>query len=457
MKKKTELISKVKVVIPIKYDLGGETKDYEKYCTKLKLKYPDLHKVELSLFDFNVSYLWIRDPILILDKQPIRLNFKGKNYSFTRTIKIYLSQGIISIILSTVMKNVSTFDLIDFYNDYTVERLKELKSYLGKNSYNIEEFTQLDNEDESDFPNLNFGHIVDEIRALSNSVIEPKSYTYIFHNSRVLFFVFDSLSEEELIINSSKFYSLLKLTKTSNPPTNEVKSTIIQSMMTYQNKFILTGDWASVILLNGDKKFENDAILLFDLAQMFWYICQKWIFFLKHVIETKYEEINNLASIKGINQIKYDNLMDNAIKLNSYIAAVHFSLLEVKNVDLIFYNPEYCKMMRKFCEGIGIPNHIKLVEDNLSILSGYHQRLKDTIDQNLNYSAARQSLKASLSTQFLTAIFSGAVGISIATLVKEAGIIKELDTVILASILWIIIAAVSIVANYIIVNKRWDA
>ena len=348
MKEPIEIFSKVKIVFQLKYDLGGEIKDPEKYVKSIKIKYPFLQEEKLSLEDYNISYLSIKNRIIILNKDEINLQFEGVNYTFTQQIKIYLNQGIISILLSTELKNVSPLELLKFYKLYSNERLKDLNSYLKKHKCYIPELSSQFKDPESNPSQFKFGKVVDEIRYFSKSHIRKNPYTYIFHNSRALFFIYNEFSEEKIKENSTIFYTLLKLNEAPNPPTDEITNTVIQSMLTYQNKILLIGDWASIFLLNGDKNFEERAIQLFDLAQTFWYVCQKWIFFLKYIIKTQYQELNNLTRIKIISPMDYENLMEKAIQINNYIASVHHSILEVKNVDLIFYNPECCKMMKKF-------------------------------------------------------------------------------------------------------------
>lgn len=450
--------NRVKLAFPFKYDLGGYIINFENAEEKLKAMHPNLQIDERSLENFNLSYLSIREPILTLDSQEITLILDGKEYLFNQTIKLYPGQGVISIILSTELENISAFELIDFYKLFYKEKNRDYIPYLKQHGCATKALAK-SIKDETEAPQLKFGQVADELRELLKPFLKSRPHTYYFHDYRTLFLIFDDFSEQDISQRLAELYTLLKLTKTSSQPTSEIKSVIDQFTVTYENKFILSGDWTSVFLLNGDVKFGEDIVTLFDLSHTFWYICQTWIFALHHISTEELVNISNLMAIEEIDQTTYEKTDEVALRLHDYIVSVHESLIEVKNIDLMLKNPEFCKIMRKFYGSMGVAAQIKLAEDNLSILDGYYQRLKDSMAQKLRFTTQKQSTKAASRMQILNLIFSGAVGLS-AAMLMEGATIPGTDIVItgwlplaIGLMLWILIAALGIKVTRIILKK----
>ena len=436
-------VSKVKIVFPFKYDLGGEIDKFQKAKEKLLVRYPNLKVDERSLESFNLSYLSIREPTLTLEKEKIGLVLEGKEYQGSQTIKLYASSGIISIILSFELEDLSSSELIEFYKCFVKEKQKEYIPYLKQHGCHTKALLEAIKV-EVVLQQLKFGQIADELRLLLKHEIKARPYTYCFHDFRTLFLIFDDFSEQDIAKHSEALYDLLRLTKRTGEATEDMKSLVSQSKITYENRFILSGDWASVFLLNGDHSFEEDAVMLFDLAHSFWYICQTWIFILDYILTHEFVDFDKSTRVSEISQKSYEKMIEMSLKLHDYIVSVHQSLLEVKNVDLMFKNPEFCKIMKKIYSSMGIPPHIELLEHNLLILDSHHQRLKDTAIQKLSLTAERQSRKTASGMQILSLIFSGSVGLSVALMLQSAGLVSGFSLVAAGLVLWAGIAGISI-------------
>lgn len=444
--------NKVKLIFPFKYDLGGDIINLKKAEEKLKEAYPDLKTDKRALENFNLSYLSIKEPVLTLSDQEINLVLNGKEHLFNQMIKLYPDQGVLSIVLSVGLENISAFELIDFYNLFFKEKQREYIPYLKQHGCDTKALARFIKE-ETRVPQLKFGQIVDELRKPLKLFLKPRPSTYYFQDYRTLFLVLDDFSEQEVQQRSGELYMLLRLTKALNQPVSSVKALIDQSRLTYENKLILGGDWASVFLLNGDVKFEEDAIMLFDLSHTFWYICQTWIFVLNYILSEELPIIDKSIPIGEVDQKTYGDMVDAVLRLHDYLVSVHQTLIEVRNVDLMFKNPEFCKIMKNFYRSIRIPEHLGLVERNLSILDSRYQRASDSMTHKIDFATERQSSKVAFGMQILSLIFAGAIGLSIAELLQDAGIVSGWPALGVGMILWMLIACINAKVIRVIFKK----
>lgn len=460
----SEKISNIKLFFTFKFDLKTKIEienkeDLLKFREKIKDSYPKIDIDQPDWKHFNRSYLSIRNPSIILnDKksdQEIKIILGGKKYDFTQIIRIYPGQGVISIILSVDLFNIAISEIKAFYDLFNEERrkgytiyLKTLKAIEGNEKF-INKWLNLIIENERDdySSELQIYDIVESIRSIfikSETSHDIQDITcskyYYFESYRILFVIPKGVSSQFIKCikesfdskntDCSKLFTLLTGTSESQIPSEKiVRKLILESTVTYQNNHIVNGDWATVVLLNDDHegitKFVYDVLYLFDLAHTLWYICQKWIYILPEQYEIIRKDIEDLInSSENENETAYYNEILKIQKRNliwfKEFNNIQQSLIEVKDVDLMFFNSEYRKIMQKFYENLQISKHITLVESNLSLMDHCHHLAIDSYEQKLNHSIETQNFKILEDTKNLTIIVAGATGIILSGLFKDA-------------------------------------
>lgn len=349
---------------------------------------------------------------------------KGGPYLLDYKVRLYPTQGVISIIFSFVLKNKQISEIIEFQNQFRAARDSEYKLYLNVLSrQKIElktkglegEIKPLEDEElkkgELLYPYL--GNFVISLRYEFPSFSKPKYEPYYFHNYRTLFFVYDRISEY-FPSNSDclKWYSLLSGTKNLSSTSQKcAKQSITRSTMSYQNTFILSGDRVFLFLLNENEDFEEDAINLFDLAHTFWYFCQKWIFILPKKFKEIKDLVNNIKNQDNIDRL-INKIYNDELGLHDDINLIQQYLIEVKDIDLMFYNLGFRSVMKKFYEELDIKTHIDLVEYNMSTFTSYHQRITDYLCLKHNFKNERHMFN-------INYLIAGSIGLSIASLMKD--------------------------------------
>lgn len=407
-------ISNAKITFTFKFDLCNpsiidlDTKKGMQFLKKLSMH--SSFKPEKPTWEYyNRSYLSIREPILCLkDTAPKKtISFNGKQIPFNHTIKIYPGQGVISTILTYELVNTSAYEIKDFYNMFQKERGLEYNSYLKEGGKEVvtkwlkETIDEDQNElSENYTPILNIkGYIYDVVKQLRYILFPEKSdHHYYFESYRTIITIKDKIFEQfPFIINGPqcikkqeylKIYALLTGSVKPVNISDEDVETITKPICRYDDNYIIIGDWASVFLIEDDKdsqNFENEAIFLYDFAHTFWFICQKWIYILPkyfNEIETLLEEVRGIEKHNRAQfQDKINDITTKRLNLRSYISQIQQSLIEAKDVDLMFFNSGYRNIMQKFYDSLKIVPHLNLVDSNLAFLEICHQQLTESLAQ----------------------------------------------------------------------------
>lgn len=413
-KEKSKEFSKVKVVFPFKYDLGGIISNFEEAEKELKILYPNLRVDKRSLLSFNLSYLSIREPVLTLSHQTdLKINLNEKDYSFDQTIKLYPG-GVISIIVSTELEKISTSELIDFYILFYEEKNRDYIPYLKQHKCDTKALAKsFEEKSKTLLPSqFEFGKIVDELRESISTFLKHRPYTYCFHDYRTLFFISDKFAEDDVLREADNLYRLVSLNKDITNSLNEIKELIEKSPVSYEDKYILNGNWASVFLLSGNIEFEERALTIFDLSHTFWYICQFWIFILDYITFTE------LITLEEISEKTFEEMINLILQLNNYQISVNQTLREVQSIDIMLKDPELCDIAKKFYDALGVNGHVQLVEGNLSLLNQHYQILYDFATQKINLATQKQTkmieiLIAISVAAGIAALIPGTYGLSI--------------------------------------------
>lgn len=475
MRGEQDNISKVKVVFSFKYDLGRITQTDEKELksdpkkiiddikkitdTSGNILYPNPQKDTSPPWEhFNRSYLSIRKASLILDSKPITIKLGNLSYNFEQTIKLYPGQRVISIILSVVLEKYSLSEMKEFFINFNRERGTEYTNYLFQNKDKCAKnwLGEIIDEIPPSQEFLSQLHLGGIVKGLRNGLNRDCDDFYCFQNYRILFFIYEKVGERTNYNN--RLYALLTgINSPAHMPSEQIIKDIVNSAsMYYQNKVILTGDWASVFLIEEDPQFEKDALFLFDLAHTLWFICQKWIY----VIPDKFEEISKLfGEIEKFNRKELkknheyekwiEDISKSIIGLYNDISIVQQSLIEVKDVDLMFYNSEYRKIMQKFYDSMKIMPHIELVESNLSSLDSFHQRLKDDLEHKLHFYTESKNMDFTNSTKNLTVLIAGTSGLVFVTFLKDAGLVGGFWLFIAGIVIFFLFLVFGYYINYI--------
>lgn len=507
----SEILSKVKVVFTFKYDLGrnlkgdneedseeGDEKKYEHIIKKIKSivdekthepLFPDPKIIPQPPWQhFSRSYLSMREPVLLLytnenhDKK-FNITLGNEIIPFTKIIKLYHEQRVISIVLSYILENKSPTQIKNFYNRFNQERGDEYLYYMnnvrrdlkkqtppksiGSPNNWLESILENDNSTKKEKPyssELDFEYIVRRLRQALN---RNGTDIYYFQNFRTLFFVYDKFEEKDFptINDCNLLYSLLtgNAEGSQKPAAKFINDTIKDSIVSYQNKYILTDEWATVVLLQGDVdpkvdqnykqnlRFENTTLFLFDFAHMLWFICQNWIYILPKYfkkLDKAFGECKEIKNRKDMRLEHYGNkinkISDRIDNLHKNVGTVQQLLIEVKDVDLMFYNSGYTKIMEKFFDSLNIKQHIELVESNVKILDSYSQRLKENLEQELNNHTAN-------ATKTLNLVVVGASILVFVTLLKDVLILTPLELLVMGVILFF---GIMYCANYLYCHPK---